>query len=91
VPVKPYLAGPGNEIVGNREPSIVNGSSYGFTEEETPLFGTKDTITGSRNSGGTFITVNSPNTRINGKVVPPGNYYLKKGDVIQSGPNNITM
>lgn len=91
VPTKPYYAGPGNEIVGNREPSTFNGQPYGFVEEVTPLPGTNNTITGSRTPGGTCITVNESNTRINGKLVPPGTYYLKKGDVIQSGPNNITM
>jgi hypothetical protein len=91
VPTMPYQAGSGNEIVGNRNPSTFNGQPYGFVEEVTPLPGTNNTITGSRSSGGTCITVNESNTRINGKLVPPGTYYLKKGDVIQSGPNNITM
>lgn len=65
-------------FVGNREPSTFNGKSNGFTEYETNLPGTNNSITGSRVPGQTNICVTDSTTKINGKVVPTGNYYQKR-------------
>lgn len=91
VPTAPFYGPQNSQISGNTEPSTWNGKPWGFPEGETPLEGTKNTIIASRTPGQSCITVTDSTTYINGKLVPPGTYYLVKGNTVNSGGHSITF